>query len=111
MSRFHIRKVVAAGSLPLVALSIASVLTGTAGAEGVDEERARLPANHVIPVVDCSRPNATITSALTRFAHGQAVTISVSGTCRENVVVQDANVTLVTTEGATIIAADVTKPA
>src|SRR5215469_4598943 len=101
----------AAGLLPLIALSIAPLATPSAWAESAEEQLEKFDtdaANFVVHV-DCSRPNATITRALAEFAHGQPVTISVSGTCHENVLVQKANVTLVTTDGATIIAADPTK--
>ena len=43
-----------------------------------------------IVVVDCSRPNHTITHALNR-ATGAPITIEVSGTCHENVVITVAN--------------------
>ena len=59
-------------------------------------------------VVDCNKPGHTITHALT-FARGTPITIEVSGTCRENVVIATSNVTLVTTSGATIAAPDATK--
>lgn len=61
-------------------------------------------------VVDCNKPGHTITHALT-FAKGTPITIEVSGTCHENVVIGVSNVTLTTTSGATIAAPDVTKAA
>jgi parallel beta-helix repeat protein len=58
--------------------------------------------------VDCNK-NGTITNTLA-LATGSPITIDVSGTCNENVVVRASNVTLMTKDGATINGPDATKP-
>ena len=100
MLHIHRGKFVVSWSLLLIPLSTVTLWTYPAWAED-DGDR--------IIHVDCSRPNGSITKALQEFAHGDPVTISVTGTCHENVVVRSPNVTLLTTDGATIIAADDTK--
>jgi parallel beta-helix repeat protein len=60
-------------------------------------------------VVNCNKPGHTITHALTH-ATGAPITIEVSGTCHENVIIGVSEVTLVTTDGATVNGPDATKP-
>jgi Right handed beta helix region len=59
--------------------------------------------------VDCSERGQSITQAL-KFARGQPITITVSGTCNENVAISEGNVTLLTTNEAVIDSPDATKP-
>jgi hypothetical protein len=59
--------------------------------------------------VDCDAGRQSITKALDQV-EADPITISVNGACHENVTIQSPNVTLVTTSGATITAADDTRP-
>jgi parallel beta-helix repeat protein len=59
--------------------------------------------------VDCSAPGQSIAQALT-LARGQPIIFTISGICNENVVVNQPNVTLVSTTGAVVDGPDATKP-
>lgn len=60
--------------------------------------------------VDCGDKGQSVTQAL-KFARGQPITITVTGTCNENVVVNQPHVTLLTTDGAVINGPDATQAA
>jgi hypothetical protein len=94
------------GLLSSVSVLAAMSLPRPAAAADLDVPEFTVPAQNF--KVDCGEPGQSITRALT-LAHGQDITFTVSGTCTENVVINQPNVTLRTTTGAVIKPADATK--
>lgn len=94
------------GLLSSVSVLAAMSLPRPAAAADLDVPEFTVPTQNF--KVDCGEPGQSITRALT-LAHGQNITFTVSGTCTENVVLNQPNVTLQTTTGAVIKPADSSK--